>query len=159
MAENLLKWIARSLVCKVIVVVFHWWRKKWMDENLFKWICPFISAVRLMFWFFIDEERNGWMNFFWNELPVHYCGKVNVVIFHWWRKKWMDENLLKWNCLFIRSNKGQHSQAHLCVSLVPVLKLIQPSAGTWPWSYTKFFFTQTPIIFSMEEDAFLVQPN
>jgi hypothetical protein len=43
-AENLLKWIARSLVCKVDVVIFHWWRKKWMDEKLFKWNCPFIRS-------------------------------------------------------------------------------------------------------------------
>jgi hypothetical protein len=50
--------------------------------------------------------------------------------------------------------------ARLCVSLVPVLKLTAKcwDPKTWPLSYTKFFFTQTPI-FPMEEDAFLVQPN
>jgi len=68
----------------------------------------------------------------------------------------------------ICSNEIAHSlgriraalSARLCVSWVPALKLTAKcwDPKTWPLSYTKFFFTQTPI-FPMEEDAFLVQPN
>ncbi len=83
--------------------------------------------------------------------------KVDVLIFHWRRKKWMDENLFKWNCLFIRLNKGSPLSLSVFLWFQLTAKCWDPK--TWPLSYTKFFFTQTPQIFPMEEDAFLVQPN
>ncbi len=74
-------------------------RKKEMDKNLFK--CIARSLV---------------------------C-KVDVLIFHWWRKKWMDENLFKWNCVFIRSNNGSPLSSSLCF-FGPSAQALQPSAGT-----------------------------
>ncbi len=58
---------ARSLVCRVNVLIFHWWeRKRWTK------ICskelPVHLCVRLMFWFFTDDKRNGWMKICSNEI-------------------------------------------------------------------------------------------